>query len=686
MKLLQVIFVIIAASCLNIATAQDDPAAVPTLDDFLGEADFWGPELSPSGRYLSGVLRKGDDSIFAIFDLDSTDPSPQFQSMGDVYLNWVEWVSDDRLLLSVTGYINLRRGESMSREDLKELGRRDVPVAYTRLIALDRDGGNSVVMFANDKWLNRNLKLSNVVSFLPGDPDHILMSARRGGDLDLYRLNVLNGSFERIANGTEQTFAWFVDRDGEPAFRFNANKRGTVIYIFAREDRTNGKIKWRKVRTIRLRRNKTIEEATEFRPLYPGPTETTYYVAARPDGEDKIGIYLYDFEEYEFIETIRSHPDVDIYGAIYNRENRELQGVSYYEDRLVFEFFDRGIQRHLDGLDAFFGHQLNVRPIMSNQDGTRWLIHTTGPTDAGTYHIYYVDLTRSRNIASNMVSLFEKALGETQIVKFEARDGLALSGYLTRPPQATSDDRPPLIMMPHGGPELRDIITFDYMVQILVAHGYQVFQPNFRGSSGFGKAFADLGRRQWGADMQTDVDDALAHLVEAGLVDADRACILGASYGGYVALAAAALTPEQYQCAVAIAAPSDLVAQVKWDGKQEGRQSETYKYWVEHIGDPRKDKDAMDSVSPAKLADKISQPILLIHGAYDDNVPIKQSKIMAAALKKAGKPYAFVELEDSGHSYRSEEDERKEYEEILAFLAEHLPVVSDHDSVLPSAP
>jgi len=686
MKIFLILVLMMVSSGLGIAHAQDDPISPPTLDDFLSGADFWSPELSPSGRYVSGVVRRDDDSFLVTLDLDMAESQPQLRRMGDVYLNWVEWVTDDRMLLSVTGFINARNGRWMSRAELEDLGKRDWPLPFTRLLATDRDGSNAVAMFAEDRKMARNFGLSNVVSFLPQDPEHILMSARRSGDLDLYRLNVSDGTAERIAEGTDNTYAWYVDRDGEPAFRFNSNRRGTVIYIFAREDRANGKIKWRKIKTIRLKRNKTSEAATEFDPLFAGPTETTYYVAARPEGEDKTGVYLYDFEKDELVETIRTHPDVDIYNAIYNRESRELQGIVYYKDRLVLEIFDENVQRHIDGLDVFFGNSLNVRPVMSNKDGTRWLVRTIGPTDAGSYHIYDLESASSRYIASNVQSLSGKALGETQIVKFEARDGLSLSGYLTRPANADPEDTPPLIMMPHGGPEVRDVITFNYTAQILAARGYQVFQPNFRGSSGFGKAFADLGRGEWGGAMQTDVDDAFAHLVDTGFVDPNRACILGASYGGYVALTAAALTPDLYQCAVAIAAPTDLVAQVKWDGKQEGRQSETYKYWVEHIGDPRKDKDAMNAVSPAKMADRVTQPILLIHGKDDNVVPIKQSEIMAKALEKAGKPHSFIVLEDSAHSYRSDEDERKEFEMILNFLAEHLPVDTNGEAAKPAAP
>ena len=174
--------------------------------------------------------------------------------------------------------------------------------------------------------------------------------------------------------------------------------------------------------------------------------------------------------------------------------------------------------------------------------------------------------------------------------------------------------------------------------------------------------------------MQTDLDDGFAHLVEVGLADADNACIVGSSYGGYTALAAATLTPDMYKCAIATAAPTDLRELLAWERKQEGRDSATYKYVREHIGDPRKDKDRIDAVSPAKLADRIVIPILLIHGERDNVVPIKQFEIMERAMKNAGTDFETLRMEKASHSYRSDEDERREYLKILEFLGEHLPV------------
>jgi len=654
----------------------EDSSPLPALEDFIGDLDAWNPELSPNGDYLAALRRDEGADFIVTRKLDAPGESPRQIAVGDYYVNWLEWANADTLLVATTGYVDLNTGRPLSRKDIEEetpFFKRAYPYAYRRLISVQIDTRQMAVMFGDDKRLNRNFQLGSVTDFLPSQPDYILMPARLDGDLDLFKVNVRDGSFERIATGAAGTSRWFTDRNGEPAFRLDVSRRGTIAYIYAREDGSNGKTKWRKTRTIRVDRDERDEAAKEFDLLYPGPTANTYYVAARPAGEDKTGIYLYDFEKDEILQKIRAHDRVDMTGALFNRDTRTLLGVYYIDDKLEIEMEDKATQAHLDGLEAFFGEQTNVMPIDSSDDGKRWLLKTSGPTDPGSYHIYSVETASNDPIGVEKSSLIGKKLAPSQAVDFPARDGTPLRGYLTRPEGAAPGTPLPLIVMPHGGPEARTGYNFDWQVQFLASLGYQVFEPNFRGSAGFGKAFADKGRREWGKAMQTDIDDAYAHLVSEGLASEGQACVLGFSYGGYVALAAATLTPDLYACYIAGAAPSDLIKMLAWERKEEGSDSEFYLYWVEQIGHPSKDKDALEAVSPARLASRITHPVMLIHGEDDYIVPIEQSELMEKAMKKAGKPYEFIRLEDAGHSYRSDKAERAEYEAMRRFLATHLP-------------
>ena len=520
-----------------------------------------------------------------------------------------------------------------------------------------------------------------MVSFLPDDPDHFLIAARLRGDLDLFRITVSTGEHERVGVGRTSTFAWYVDRNGEPAFRADISSRGTRVTYYGREDRENGDIRWRKLRSVRVgETSELIESATEFRPISPGPDLSTYYVAARPLGANTTGIYLYNFETDTFVQTLKSHPTIDIENALINNETYEYLGSYYYEDTLKLEFVDEGLQAHIDGLSEFFDGEVNLVPADTSRDGSRWLVRTEGPQDPGSYFVYKRDEAHVEPFGQIYPALKNERLAKVEILRFSTRDGLELTGYFTRPSDLPEGQIAPVVMMPHGGPELRDTYGYNATAQILAAEGYAVFQPNFRGSSGYGLAFADAGRRQWGAAMQTDIEDGLLFLQASGRAQAGHACIFGYSYGGYAAMAAATLTPDLYQCVIAGSGPTDLVKMLNWIRREDGSDSEEYEYWVNHIGHPSRDKDAIYAVSPARLADKVQVPVLLIHGQEDSVVPIEQSEIMAEALKEAGKTYQYLELENSGHAYRSGRDKWREYETILKFLRVHLtapePVVA----------
>ena len=265
-------------------------------------------------------------------------------------------------------------------------------------------------------------------------------------------------------------------------------------------------------------------------------------------------------------------------------------------------------------------------------------------------------------------------LAPMEVISYEARDGIKLTGYLTRPVNAKDGEKPPLIVMPHGGPEVRDYYRYNRTVQMLAALGYQVFQPNFRGSEGYGRKFVEMGYRQWGRTMQDDIDDGYAVLVDRGYVDHGNACIYGASYGGYASLVGAVRNTDEYKCSIATAGPSNLVKMLNWEAREHGRSSEVYEYWVKQIGDPKVDEARLLEVSPEAQASKINIPVLLIHGKNDNIVPVGESKRMLKALEEAGKDVSYVELKNSWHSWRPPEDATLEVTEMISFLKKHLPV------------
>jgi dipeptidyl aminopeptidase/acylaminoacyl peptidase len=674
------------ALCFMIATSMSSNRALagevdaPTLEALLAPTSYWSLRLSPSGTRFA-ALRYFEDSGYEveIRELDNPDAEPIRHSMDLYYANFVDWVSDDRLIISLTGFEDTRRDKLMAAWAGEVAKHYDVR-RFDRLIGMDVSGENRVTMFGERS--SDISDLGDIVHRLPNEPDHVLMAGKLNGKLDLFRVNVRNGSHTLVASGSSNTKEWFADREGYPAFRYDVNRSQTVLSIFVRTTPVGETPRWKKLRTINLKQSSPAwwETQAEFRLLRAGPTPQTYFILTRAENDDLAAIWLYDFVQDRLIQKISSVEGYDASGGLFDTRSGNFIGTVYWSDGLELDIVDDRVQAALDGLSSRLDDSLNLMPINAETSGQKWIVRSGGPTDPGTYYVF--DLANSSHISlgSSRPQLERFEFATTEVVHYEARDGLALRGYLTRPNSAKPGDTPPLIMMPHGGPEARDYLEFDSMIQFLAGLGYQVFQPQFRGSDGFGRRFARLGYRQWGKAMQTDIDDALAHLVAEDIVHKDRACIMGGSYGGYAALTAAHQQPDAYRCIIAIAGVSDLIEQLKWAklvDKETG--GGVYSYWTQHIGDPRSNKKELVNASPITHFAKISSPILFIHGSRDWIVYVEQSRNMYNEVAQSVKGTELLTFRNAGHSYRTGEERRIEYQRIAKFLNTHLPVESASD-------
>jgi dipeptidyl aminopeptidase/acylaminoacyl peptidase len=230
----------------------------------------------------------------------------------------------------------------------------------------------------------------------------------------------------------------------------------------------------------------------------------------------------------------------------------------------------------------------------------------------------------------------------------------------------------PLIVLPHGGPRAQDHYGFDWLAQFFASRGYAVFQPQFRGSTGFGRALRDGGNGEYGRKMSTDIDDGVRILIEEKLVDPDRMCVVGASYGGYAALAAGAFSDVGYSCIVAIAPVSDVHRKMAEAKFQSGEDSWDFHYWSEIVGADDSDLAALKEISPVDHAASFKAPVLLLHGKDDSVVPIVQSRVMEDALKDAGKDVEFIKLDGEDHWLSSGETRLATLKAIEKFLKKNL--------------
>ncbi len=313
----------------------------------------------------------------------------------------------------------------------------------------------------------------------------------------------------------------------------------------------------------------------------------------------------------------------------------------------VAHFFDPKLQARYNGMSKFFsGYHVTVWG--HTDDLGRMLVETDGGDDSGTF--WTVDIAGGKgaaNFAQAYPLVTDKDVGPTRMFDYKASDGLAMDGLLTLPPGREAKNLP-VVILPHGGPIVGgDHVGFDWWAQALASRGYAVFQPNYRGTDGYGKAFRDAANGEWGGKMQTDLSDGMAALAAQGIVDSKRACIVGGSYGGYAALAGVTLQHGVYRCAVAVAPVTDLKALIQWENDTHG-YGEIARWW-HHLMDKSSNPSILRDVSPALQAARADAPILLIHGDSDTTVPIAQSQEMERALKAAGKPVEFIVLKGDDH-------------------------------------
>ncbi|MBP7651218.1 MAG: S9 family peptidase, partial [Phenylobacterium sp.] len=296
---------------------------------------------------------------------------------------------------------------------------------------------------------------------------------------------------------------------------------------------------------------------------------------------------------------------------------------------------------------AFPGERVTLESW--SDDRKQMVVRVQGPKTGAAY--MFVDLAAGR---ASIVDDMQAGLGPDQLatpkmITYKAGDGLDIPAVLTLP-KGREPKNLPLVVLPHGGPESYDGLGFDWWSQALASRGYAVLQPNFRGSSGYGQAFTAAGYGEWGRKMQTDLSDGVKHLAGQGVIDPRRVCIVGASYGGYAALAGVALEPEVYRCAVSLAGLSDLHKMLVWlRSRMGGERNETTRYWRRFMGIEGRDESGLDAFSPALQVTKIKAPVLLIHGKDDLVVPFEQSQLMADALTAAGKPVELVTLAAEDH-------------------------------------
>ncbi|TDF34770.1 S9 family peptidase [Alteromonadaceae bacterium M269] len=601
------------------------------------------PKLSPSGHRIAyiGNFRSPDVAVLTMFDLSTGEKKYIAKSDNEeVKINWFNWANEKTIIVSLR-FASKRGG---------------VDTTETRLIAYNIEGDEvtqKVLIKPRGSSQNVSQFQDNVISYLPDDPDHILVAL----DLDVrhqpsvYKVNINTTRKKRIEKGKLWIRDWLVDQQGKLrvgiSLNYETGEASTRVRIGDNK-------KWHSI----FEYNAFNEPA--ITPLGFGLDPNLLYYRAYKG--DKLALFTLDLKTKEE-RLIFEDKNYDVDGRlIYSKKSKDVIGVYHGNSETGRIYWSGALDSFQKSINTALPDTNNYLVDFSTDENIYVLYTENGYTPG----VYFLGNRKEKSLDllfEQYPNLSPDELTAHQLITYTARDGEEIEGYLTIP-KGLEGKALPTILHPHGGPGSREYAGFDYWTSFFTNRGYAVFRPNFRGSTGYGYEFAQSQMKGWGLTMQDDLTDAAHWLIDKGIADPKRICIVGASYGGYAATMAAVKTPNLFKCAISFAGISNLRQLVG-----ESRNYINSKFVENQIGDKTKDLKAR---SPYYHAEKIVTPLLLIHGEQDRVVDVKQSRMMAKKLKSLDKPVTYIELEDGDHYLSIQRNRDTTFSEMDSFLKKHL--------------
>lgn len=598
-----------------------------SIDDAIAPGAMLKVVISPDTKHLAGILFNGTNYGLAIYDSVTLkaklvyDGSDRGFGRYWTYLRAptnVEWAGNDLLTVDLGIHVaTLTREGKLVKEFGESLigpAERGNPESVMKLVYTDRENGEIALGNARtgQTW---------DISYPSGKPMRWAFD-KRG---QLRGVTLMNSAFWKDVTKVSNWYRASADAKWELLAEFGVNDEyWTPVYV----PETPGKL------VVRSR-----------------------------EGRDTYAMFEYDVATRSMGSMMVGHPALDIISAHdVAGGNEAVDRVVTYGMKLQQTWFDPVWARLQATVDATFPGTVN---ILSGDPAKRVLIYSYSDVDPGAWYLLDIDGMRLRTVTSAKPRIKPEEMHRMEVVSYKADDGLAIPAYLTRPNNSTGPQ--PAVVLIHGGPIARDSWRWEAEVQLLASRGYVVLQPQFRGSSGFGRKFERAGFGQWGLAMQDDVTAGVHYLVREGIADPKRICIYGASYGGYAALWGLVKTPELYRCGVSFAGVSDIEHMWK-DRSDTSGNKVSREMMANRIGDVSVQKAQFAEVSPLRNAARIKAPVLLMHGVIDQRVPLSHGQKMRAELKRLGKQVEWLEFENEGHGVRFVSNEKKYYETLLDFL------------------
>jgi dipeptidyl aminopeptidase/acylaminoacyl peptidase len=619
-------------------------AQLPDLIDrevFFGDPEVTGAQLSPDGKYMSFIKPHLGTRNVWVKALSA--PFEDARPLTD---------NTDR---PVAGYFWSRDGQYLLY--VKDQGGDE----NFNIYALDPQSPNAEGSTVPEaRKLTDREGVSAVIYAVPeSDPDlmYIGLNDRDPAWHDLYALRISTGELQLLRENTDRFTSWIFDNDDKLRLATRAADNGDTEVLRVDEDGFT-----------QIYSCDVLETCEPVR--FHKDNKRFYMQSNKGADQDLIALFLMD-PTTQKIEKVEQDPEgrVDFGNAFFSEVSNELLGTSYTDDRRRRYWKDKEIaddykwlQEQLPGKTIGFGS--------STADENFWLISAYGDTDPGATYLYDRKGNTLEFQYRGRPDMPIEDLAEMQAVRYKSSDGLEIPAYLTVPKGIEAKNLP-VIIMPHGGPWARDYWGYNPYHQFLANRGYAVLSPNFRGSTGFGKAFLDAGNGEWGELMQDDLTAGVEYLIEQGIADPERVGIMGGSYGGYATLAGLTFTPEVYAAGVSIVGPSNL----------ETLLNSIPPYWesflkVFHIrmADPNTEAGLaqIKAQSPLYSANKIQAPLMVVQGANDPRVKQAESDQIVVAMRELGLPVEYLVAMDEGHGFAKPVNNMAFLAAAEKFLANHL--------------
>lgn len=639
---------------LSAGYAQPKPAAAPAqpipVAAFGKLATIERPAISTDGKMLAAKVRSDGKHFLAVFPLDDPNGKPhliaqdgEFDKMNDRRtLEW-RWIDGENLLVWLS-----------SREDFE--GEK-----YDAIRVLAYNYRTRKVTPLG--WRGATFSAGDVLWTSKSGPPRLLLSRLTGGlsyermfKPEVIEVDVTTGKHRVVQSSHATVTDWYADGDGVVRMGTYFDRRtGKLTALYRPDGNSNFK-------TILKQKAEKYAEAPVPQIFLPGEKAL---VTSRDKGFSEV--YELDLKTMELGRKVFGTAGYDVAAIRANRSGDALERVTVIEDRVKHHWFTPRYKALQAVLDETFG--AGMSDIRSTDAAAENLIvQVGGPDQAGAYFHYDTVSGNLRRIGWVQADFQDMKLNPVRTVRYRTGDGRTVSAVLTTPRLKVQAKNLPLIVLPHGGPWSRDHESWDMWAQPLAEMGYVVIQPNFLGSSGFGKQWEAGSDGNWGNRMQDDLNDAVTHLAQQGIADPKRVCMFGWSYGGYAASRAAQRDGDKYRCAISGAGVHDLPDMVAYDRNYLGRYASAY------IGSAA---SKLADVSPARYPKQFSIPIMIVHGAKDDRVPVAQSRNLVKALKRVGKvegrDFVYLEQPRNTHHLPLEQDRIQLLEEMKKFLDKHNP-------------